>query len=171
MDVRKAFEEGRFLEIADSGEVITAPEERLLLGISLFKVGREIEAEDVFEELSRELVIQAKALYYLALLSRKRGDHDTAQHYLTQYRAFYPDDDEAVDLLESQGEEESFLSAPSIELAREYARQGHYELARDIYVRILESSGGDSLIEKEGRHAEAMFLIKTLQGWIERVNT
>jgi len=169
MNVRKAFEEGRFLEIADSGEVMTTPEDRLILGIALFKVGRENDAAGVFERLSSEIRERAKALYYLTLLSRKRGDYAKAQLYLDQYRVFFPEDDDALELLESGDDEQPLVSVPSLELAREYARQGHYEQARDIYARVLESTGYDPEIAREGRRIENLFLLKTLHGWLERV--
>lgn len=166
VDIRKAFEEGRFLDIAGLADILTSYEERLILGRSLQNLGRDSEAQAVFEELYREIQRRIRALFHLAQIHARQGDHDTARYYLERYRVFYPEDDEAADLMETV--ERPLMMEPSLELARIYSRQGHYAQALDIYAGLLMTSM-DEEVRQEALRTQNLFLIKTLEQWLERL--
>lgn len=168
-EVKQAFDEGRFLEIAQSAGKCILPEDRLMLGISLFKLGRSSDALDVLDALAAEAERLSKAFFYLALLYRRRGDDSTAAACIQKYLAMYPEDDEAHDFLESPDTQESFLREPSLQLAKIYSQQGHYEQALDIYAQVDQTTGLDRDAFREARMVQDMHILKTLQGWIEKV--
>jgi len=169
MDMKRAFDEGRYLQIVQAAEACSSPEDRLMLGISLFKLGRANEALDVLNNVSAQAERLTKALYYLALLYLQRGDVSTAKACLQKYLAFYPHDDEAHDLLESPDAPEVLMKEPSMQLARIYAQQGHYEQALDIYTQVEKMTGLNDDSLKEAQQVQDMYIMKTLQGWLERV--
>lgn len=167
--VKKAFDEGRFLEIVQSAEQCILPEDRLMLGISLFKLGRSHDALDVLDAVAAEAERLTKAFYYLALLYRQRGDDGIATDCIQKYLALYPEDDEAHDFLESPGTAEVFIREPSLQLAKIYSQQGHYEQALDIYAQVDRMAGLDREAFREAQKVQDMHILKTLQGWIEKV--
>jgi len=118
MDIRKAFEQGKFLEIADAAPESRTPEEDLMVGISLFKVGRETDAMAVLSGIIERVRELARAYYYMALMHRGRGDEEAARSCLESYLSFYPDDDEALDLLQEDQDEAPLMNEASPELAR-----------------------------------------------------
>jgi tetratricopeptide (TPR) repeat protein len=172
MDIRTTFEQGAFLEVADAAALAQTPEDRLMVGISLFKVGRETDAMVVFRELADRVRDLARAFYYMALIHRGRGETDAAKSCIDLYLHFYPDDDEALDLFpEEDGEGAEvppLMSEASPELAKIYADQGHYGQALGIYSRLLKGSDPDPQVRIEADRVQAMYLIKTLEGWLER---
>ena len=168
-DVKTAFDEGRYLQIVQAAEGCSSPEDRLMLGISLFKLGKANEALDVLGNVAAQAEHLTKALYYLALIYRQRGDEGIAKACLQKYLAFFPDDDEAHDLIESSGSPQSLMKEPSAQLARIYAQQGHFEQALDIYIQVENMNGLDDDSLKEAHQAQDMYILKTLQGWLERV--
>jgi len=169
MDIRKAFEQGKFLEIADAAPESRTPEEDLMVGISLFKVGRETDAMAVLSGIIERVRELARAYYYMALMHRDRGDGEAARSCLESYLSFYPDDDEALDLLQEDQDEAPLMNEASPELARIYAGQGHYRQALEIYSHLLKTSAGDPQVRREADRVQRMHLIKTLEGWLERM--
>ena len=167
MDIKKAFEEGRFLDIVGSSDFLTSYEERLILGQSLIKLGRDSEALAVFQELYREIEHRIKSLFYLAEIHQRQGDDESARFYLTRYQAFHPDDDEAADLMEAV-QRPSMMMEPSLELARLYGKQGHFSQALDIYSGLLMTSM-DPEVRSEALKIQNLSIIKTLEGWLERL--
>jgi tetratricopeptide (TPR) repeat protein len=170
-DVKIAFEEGRYLQIVQAAEECSSPEDRLMLGISLFKLGRANEALDVLGNVAAQAEHLTKALYYLALIYRQRGDEGIAKACIQKYLAFFPDDDEAHDLIESSDSlsPQSLMKEPSAQLARIYAQQGHFEQALDIYIQVEKMNALDDDSLKEAHQTQDMYILKTLQGWLERV--
>jgi tetratricopeptide (TPR) repeat protein len=168
MDIRTCFEQGKYLEIADAPAQSRTPEEDLMVGISLFKVGRETDAMAVFREISDRVRDLARAFFFMALVHRGRGDFDAARSCIETYLSFYPDDDEALDLLQDEQEEAPLMNEASPELAKIYAGQGHYSQALEIYAQLLKKSGDDPKVRKEADRVQRMYLIKTLEGWLER---
>ncbi|HOJ13473.1 MAG TPA: tetratricopeptide repeat protein [Deltaproteobacteria bacterium] len=169
--VQKAFDEGRYLDVIKAARTRKNPEDKLLAGISLYRLSRFAEARDVLEKVSALTKSLATAEYYLALIHGKEGDDDAYRACLERYLAYHPDDDEARDLLEGDTmlRREEFVTEPSVELARIYAQQGHYEQALDIYSRLAESRGLD---EDARRHASAvqnLYIMKTLEEWLVRL--
>ena len=169
MDFKKAFDEGKFLDIASAGDSAATYQERLLLGISLFKLGRDSEALRIFDEIARDVEHMVKAHYYMARIYSQQGDMESAQECLRKYSCFYPDDDEARDILETPEESKTLLSEPSLGLAKIYAQQGHYEEALDIYARVLKTPGQEPELKKEALHVQDMYILKTLETWLERI--
>jgi len=167
VDIKKAFEEGRFLDIAGSSDFLTSYEERLVLGKSLIKLGRDSEALSVFQELNREIEHRIKSLFYIAEIHQRQGDDETARFYLERYLAFCPDDDEAADLMEAV-QEPPMMMEPSLELARIYGRQGHFSQALDIYGGLIMTSM-DPEVRNEALKVQNLSIIKTLEGWLERL--
>ena len=167
MDIKKAFEEGRFLDIAGSSDFLTSYEERIILGKSLVKLGRDSEALAVFQELYREIEHRITSLFHLAEIHQRMGDDESARFYLERYLAFRPDDDEAADLMDAV-QEGPMMMEPSIELARLYGRQGHYAQALDIYAGLLLTSM-DPEVRNEALKVQNLSIIKTLEGWLERL--
>jgi len=169
VDIKKAFEEGRFLDIVGSADFLTSYEERLILGQSLMKLGRDSEALTVFQEMYREIEHRIKSLYYIAQIHQRSGDEERARFYLTRYLAFRPDDDEAADLMEAV-QETPMMMEPSLELARLYGRQGHFSQALDIYGGLLMTSM-DPEVRDEALKVQNLSIIKTLEGWLERLKS
>jgi len=168
--MNEAFERGDFLAVVESADVAFDPKEKLLVGISLFKLGRLSDAMKVFLEISDIVSDLAKVFYYMALIHKEKGNLDSARFCLEQYTPFYPDDDEALGILDTGQEEQELVSEPSMELARIYAAQGHFEQALDIYRDMLKDSALDPETKKEAHRVQAMHIIKVLDGWLERVN-
>lgn len=167
VDLKQAFEEGRFLDIAGMADYLTSYEERLILGMALEKLGRDSEALTVFQELYREIEHRIRSLFHLARIHDRQGDHESARFYLERYLAFCPEDDEAADLREAV-QERPMLMEPSIELARLYTRQGHYRQALDIYAGLLMTSM-DEETRQEALRTQNLFIIKTLEQWLTRI--
>ena len=171
MDIRKAFEQGAFLEVADAAPDAPSPEDQLMVGISLFKVGRETDAMAVLRTLAGRVSDLARAYYYMALIHRGRGENEAAKSCIDRYLSFYPDDDEALDLFaeeEKDGEAAPLMSEASPELAKIYADQGHYGQALKIYSRLLKNSDPEPQMRREAQRVQTLYLIKTLEGWLER---
>jgi tetratricopeptide (TPR) repeat protein len=168
-NVKIAFEEGRFLDVVRSAKYRRNPEDKLLLGISLFKLGREGEALDVLSKVAGQAEGLIKSFYYLALIYNQKEDVLQAKSYLQKYLAFHPEDDEARDMLEQQEVPERLMKEPSIELAKIYAQQGHYEQALDIYAQVDKTTGLDDSAQKEAGNTQNLFIMKTLNGWLERI--
>lgn len=168
--VQKAFDEGRLLDVVRAAKSRKNPVDKLLSGISLYRLGRFGEALEVLEKVSDETVSLVRGLYYLSLIHRKRGDDDRARVCLERYLAFYPEDDEARDLLEivDAGREELMME-PSVDLARVYAQQGHYEQALDIYTRVDHMGVLDDEARNDALKVQNLFLMKTLEGWLVRL--
>ncbi|HHO75880.1 MAG TPA: tetratricopeptide repeat protein [Deltaproteobacteria bacterium] len=170
MDFEKAFDRGEFLEIASASDRVRTSRERLILGISLFKLGRNSEAMSVLKEIEEEIEHLVKALYYMARIHSRQHEYDAAELALIRYTAFYPDDDEARDILERPDEnEEGMVSEPSAELARIYAQQGHYEEALNIFADLLKTSAQDPELKKEALKVQDRYLLKSLEQWLERL--
>jgi tetratricopeptide (TPR) repeat protein len=169
MDMQEAFDRGDFLTVAGSAQAAITPEEKLLVAISLFKLGKASDAMAFFREISDQVMKLSKVFLYMAQIHRDRGEPETAKFLLERYAHFYPDDDEAQGLLEENEEEPSLVSGTSPELARIYAAQGHFEQALDIYVSLLGSETRDPELEKEARKAQGMHIVKTLEGWLEKL--
>ena len=168
-NVKIAFEEGRFLDVVRAAKYRRNPEDRLLLGISLFKLGREGDALDVLGKVAGQAEGLMKSFYYLALICNQREDVLQAKAHLQKYLAFHPEDDEARDLLEQQEVPEMLMKEPSLELAKIYAQQGHYEQALDIYAQVDKTGGLDDSALQEAGSAQNLFIMKTLHGWLERL--
>lgn len=171
MDIRTAFEQGAFLQIADAAADALTPEDQLMVGISLFKVGRETDAMAVLRALAGRVRELARAFYYIALIHRGRGESEAAKSCIDLYLPFYPDDDEALDLFpeeDSVGEMAPLMSEASPELAQIYADQGHYGQALEIYSRLLKDPDPDPQVRGEAERVQTLYLIKTLEGWLER---
>lgn len=172
MDIRTAFEQGAFLKVADAAADARTPEDQLMAGISLFKVGRQTDAMAALRGLADRVRDLARAFYYMALIHRGRGETDAAKSCIDLYLLFYPDDDEALDLFpeeEGKGSEIApLMNEASPELAKIYADQGHYGQALEIYSRLLKNSGPEPQVRKEAERVQALYLIKTLEGWLER---
>jgi len=169
MDMKKAFEQGLYGEIADNPEGVSSSEDRLMLGIALFKLGRKKQAMQVFNEIASEINTLAKVFYYMGSISRDLRDTEQAGIYLERYLQFYPDDDEAYDLMNEPEHDEGFVDVPTIPLARIYAQQGHYEQALGIYSRLLKETDTDAETRKEAHDVQDRYIIHTLETWLERL--
>jgi len=169
MDFKKAFDEGKFLDIVSAADSAATHQERLMLGISLFKLGRDNEALRIFDEIASDVEQLVKVHYYMALVYSQQGDMESAQQCLKRYTAFYPDDDEAQEILSTPEDKDSLMSEPSVDLAKIYAQQGHYDEALDIYARVLKKPGQEPEIRKEALHVQDMYIMKTLETWLERI--
>ncbi|HOS98810.1 MAG TPA: tetratricopeptide repeat protein [Deltaproteobacteria bacterium] len=168
--VQKAFDEGRFLDVLREAKSRRNPEDKLLAGVSLFRLGRYGEALEVLDRIARQAQSLTRSLYYLALIHRQRGDEETARALLQKYLAVYPEDDEARDTLEgkpSAGGE--LMKEPSLELAKVYAQQGHYEQALDIYAQVNHMGALDEASRQEALGVQNLYLRKTLEGWLMRL--
>ncbi len=168
-NVKSAFEDGRFLDVVRAAKYRRNPEDRLLLGISLLKLGREGDALDVLGKIADQADGLIKSFYYLAIIHNKRGDEALARECLQKYLAFYPDDDEARDLLESHQAPDVLMKEPSLDLAKIYAQQGHYEQALDIYTQVDKMDGLDDECRREAGDVQDLYIMRTLQGWLERL--
>jgi tetratricopeptide (TPR) repeat protein len=168
-NVKKAFDEGRFLDVVRAAKSRRNPEDRLLLGIALFKLGRYGEALDVLERIAGQAHSLAKSFYYLGRIYSRMEDDLHAKSCLQKYLAFYPEDDDARDLLEKPEAPEAMMKEPSVDLAKVYAQQGHYEQAIDIYSQVEKVSGLEDTVRKEAADVQDLFIMKTLQGWLERM--
>lgn len=169
MDMQQAFDRGDFLAVVESADKAGSPEEKLLVGISLFKLGKLSEAMEVLREVSDTARELARAFFFMAQIHMERGETESAQFCIDQYIPFYPDDDEALDILQSGQQLPPLISEPSLELAKLYAAQGHFKEALDIYVDLLKTSMSDPEVRKEARRVQAMYIIKTLEGWLEKM--
>lgn len=168
--VQKAFDEGRLLDVIRAAKTRKNPEDKLLSGISLYKLGRFAEAYEVLEKVSDQAASLVRSLYYLGLIHRKRGDEEMARICLERYLAFYPDDDEAKDYLEHGiADHDELVREPSIELARVYAQQGHYEQALDIYNQVNTMGNLDDAARRDALNVQNLYLMKTLEGWLVRL--
>ncbi|HVN72819.1 MAG TPA: tetratricopeptide repeat protein [Desulfomonilia bacterium] len=168
-NVKKAFDEGRFLDVVRAAKSRKNPEDRLLLGIALFKLGRQGEALDILSNIADLSQTLIKSFYYMALIHLQKQDDVHAKSCLQKYLAFYPDDDEARDLLEKPSASDMLMKEPSLELAKVYAQQGHFEQALDIYTQVDKLAGLDEVARGEAREVQDLFIMKTLQGWLERL--
>lgn len=170
--VQKAFDEGRLLDVVRAARARKNPEDKLLSGIALYRLGRYGEAAGVLEAVSEQAQSLVRSLYYLAMIHRKRGEDDRARVLLERYLSFYPEDDEARDCLEArEAWREEFMMEPSVELARVYAQQGHYEQALDIYSQMDHLGVLDDASRRDARSVENLYLMKTLEGWLVRLKT
>ena len=169
MDFKKAFDDGRFLAIASAGDSAATNEERLIVGISLFKLGRDNEASIIFDQIAKDVEHLVKAHYYMALIYSQQGDMESARQCLDKYMSFYPDDDEAYDMLEAAGDKNPLVNEPSLGLATIYAQQGHYEEALDIYADVLKKSDQEPELKKKALRVQDMYILKTLETWLERM--
>jgi tetratricopeptide (TPR) repeat protein len=169
--VQKAFDEGRFLDVVRAAKTRKNPEDKLLAGISLYRLSRYAEARQVLEKVAEQAKSLAASEYFLALIHDKEGDGEAFKACLERYLAYYPDDDEARDLLEQASctDHEELVTEPSVELAKIYAQQGHYEQALNIYAEVERGAG---LGEEARRHAGAvqnLYIMKTLEEWLVRL--
>jgi tetratricopeptide (TPR) repeat protein len=168
--MRKAFDEGRFQEVVQGRNLCKSHEQRLMLGISLFKLGRTEEAFGILDKVAEKTENLTKVFYYLALIHKGKGEEETSRVYLQKYLAFNPNDDEALDLIDPQeSESESLVKEPSVQLAKVYAQQGHYEQALDIYSQVDKMTGLDDEALKDAHQVENLHVMKTLQGWLEKL--
>jgi tetratricopeptide (TPR) repeat protein len=148
MDMQEAFDRGDFLGIIEAADSAVNPEDKLLVGISMFKLGRLSDAMKVFNGISDLMSELAKAFYYMALIHKERGNMESARYCMSQYTPFYPDDEEALEIIEADRAEPELLSVPSLELAKIYAAQGHFEQALEIYLHLLKDNDGDQEMNK-----------------------
>ena len=169
MNMQEAFDRGDFLSVAEAAPAAATPEEKLLAGVSLLRIGRASEAMECFRELSGLVKTLSKAFLHMARIHRDRGEHETAVFWLERYALFYPDDDEAATLLEERAGEAPLVGDASPELARIYASQGHYGQALDIYASLREKGALEPEEEREARRVQGMHVVKTLEGWLERL--
>ena len=168
--VQRAFDEGRLLDVVRAAKTRKNPEDKLLSGISLYKLGRFSEALEVLDKVSDQAQSLVRALYYLSLIHRKRGDNDRARICLERYLTFYPDDDDAKDHLEAGvADYDELMKEPSVELARVYAQQGHYEQALDIYNQVNHLGVLDDAARRDALNVQNLYLMKTLEGWLVRL--
>ncbi|MCD6570407.1 MAG: tetratricopeptide repeat protein [Deltaproteobacteria bacterium] len=168
MDIKKAFDESRFLDIADAADEIKRVEDRLMLGISLHKLGKAKDALEVFRNIYEHIDSLIRAVFYMGIIHKDLGDMDLATDYIRCYLAFRPDDDEAKDVLSSESTS-GLISEPSLELARLYTKQGHFKEAVDIYAK-LSATSDDPEVKKEAIKTQNMHIIRTLEGWLEVLN-
>lgn len=154
--------------MADAAGEARSPEEELMVGVSLLKVGRETEAVEVLTRVSRRASELARAYYHLAVVHQGRGEIEQARSCLELYLGFYPEDDEALDLLQDGEDGGPMMDETSPMLARLYANQGHYRQALEIYSRILSGPEITPELRREARRVQGMHVVKTLEGWLER---
>ncbi len=169
-DILKAFNEGRYLDVIAASDSLDDPEDRLLLGIACYKMGRMHKAREIFEDISVLVSSLIRAQYYMAMIYQAQGAPEAARACVERYTLFHPDDDEALDLLDQTQPEEALLWEASPELAKLYASQGHYRQALDIYAALVDDSDDGSL-RREALKVQQMHIIKTLESWRERMKT
>lgn len=169
--IQQAFDEGRYLDVIRAARSRKNPEDKLLAGISLYRLGRYAESLDILEKVSLQASNLAKAEYYLALIHRRQGDENAARMRLKCYLAYHPEDDDARDLLERPASlpEEGLVREPSVELAKVYADQGHYTEALDILAEIEKKNGLDEETKRFAERVQNLFLMKTLEEWLVRL--
>lgn len=167
MDIKKAFAEGKYLEIIEAADGIATTREKIILGMSLMKTGDYQQAALILAGIEAQIDEIIDALKQLGVVYAKMGEADLSRRCIERYLAFKPDDDEAMDLLEG-GAEDVLVSGQSIELARIYAAQGLYEQALDIFAS-LEEIKTDAEIRKEATDVQRMFIIRTLEEWLGRL--
>ncbi len=168
MDIKSCFESGDYLEVVGKRSELVSQEDRLMLGISLYKLGRKREALDVLASLEDELEVLAKGLFSLAKLRQELGDPNGARRSVERYLAFYPDDDDALDLFDEAQEVDEFVSEGTPELGMIYAQQGHYEQALDIFAKAIRD-GADESLKVQAVKTQDMYIVKTLESWLERL--
>ena len=127
------------------------------------------EALDILGKVAGQAEGLMKSFYYLALIYNQKEDVLQAKAYLQKYLAFHPEDDEARDMLEQQEVPEMLMKEPSLELAKIYAQQGHYEQALDIYAQVGSITGLDDTALQDAGNAQNLYIMKTLHGWLERL--
>jgi tetratricopeptide (TPR) repeat protein len=169
MNMREAFDRGDFLSVAELAPAARTPDEKLMVAVSLLRLGKTGDAMDYFRELADLVKDLSKAFLYMAQVHRDRNEPETAKFCVERYLIFYPDDDEAYALLHGEEEEAPMVGAASPELARVYASQGHFEQALDIYVELGKAGQLDTETEREARKVQTMHVMKTLEGWLERL--
>jgi tetratricopeptide (TPR) repeat protein len=168
LDIKKAFAEGRYLEIIEASAQISSSQEKILLGMSLMRMGEHQQAAFVLAGLESQIEEMIEALKHLGIVYAKMGESDLSRRCIERYLAFRPDDDEALDYLDGIPET-AFVSEKSVELARLYAAQGHYELSLDIYAGLDELKT-DPEIRLDALDVQRLFIIKTLEEWVGRLN-
>jgi len=169
MNIKQAFHDQQYLEIVNVSDNLTSAQDRLMLGISLFRLGRHDEALCVLNKLSDEAQELVKSLFFMGKIYQQKGDMDAAKQCIQRYLVFYPDDDEAYDVIQAPQDVADMMSMPSKELAQLYAQQGHFEQALDIYANLLKDSP-DENIRDNAIEIQDMFIKRTLEHWLERVH-
>lgn len=164
MALKALYEAGDYLAVA-SAEVASS-EDRLLVASALSRLGRDSEALKHFSQLEDEIGQLVRGLLTEARILIAQENYPAAERLLERYLAFFPDDDEARDLLEGGQEEDVMVAAASPALARIYAQQGHYSQALGIYAQVLPA---DASVRKEAVKTQNLFVVKTLEGWLERL--
>ncbi|OPZ61050.1 MAG: hypothetical protein BWY87_00073 [Deltaproteobacteria bacterium ADurb.Bin510] len=165
MGLKEAFAAGDYLTVAASEPA--GVEDRLLVATALYRLGREREALRQFGAVEESLESLTRGLLIAARLHLDQGDSGAATRLLERYLAFFPDDDEARDLLEGgAAADDALVAAASPELARIYAQQGHYAQALGIYAQVLPQ---DATLRDEALRTQNLFVVKTLEGWLERL--
>ena len=167
MDIKKAFAEGKYLEIIEASTGISTAQEKIILGMSLMKMGEYEHAALILAGIEAQIDEMVDALKHLGIVYAKMGEPDLSRRCIERYIAFRPDDDEALDLLEGVPENE-LVSGQSVELARIYASQGLYEQSLDIFA-ALDEINTDTEIRKEATNVQKLFIIKTLEEWLGRL--
>lgn len=167
VDIKKAFAEGRYLDIIEASSEITTTRDKIILGMSLMKMGEYQQAALILAGIEAQIDEMVDALKHLGTVYAKMGESDLSRRCIERYIAFRPEDDEALDLLEGTPETE-MVSGQSIELARVYAAQGLYEQSLDIFA-ALEEIRTDAGVKKEATDIQKLFIIKTLEEWLGRI--
>jgi tetratricopeptide (TPR) repeat protein len=167
VDIKKAFAEGRYLEIIEASNEISTTRDKIILGMSLMKMGEYQQAALILAGIEAQIDEMVDALKHLGAVYAKMGEADLSRRCIERYIAFRPEDDEALDLLEGVPESE-MVSGQSIELARVYAAQGLYEQSLDIFA-ALDEIRTNAEVKKEATEIQKMFIIKTLEEWLGRL--
>jgi len=168
LDIKNAFVHGRYLEIIEASDQISSNEDKILLGMSLMRMGEHQQAAFVLAGIESQIEEMIEVLKHLGIVYANMGEPDLSKRCIERYLAFRPDDDEALDYLEGIPET-AFVSEKSVELARIYASQGQYEMSLDIYAG-LEELKTDEEIRKDALDVQRLFIIKTLEEWVGRLN-
>jgi tetratricopeptide (TPR) repeat protein len=168
MDVKKAFAEGKYLEIIEASSEILTTQDKIILGMSLMRMGEYEHAAIILAGIEAQIDEMVDALKHLGIVYAKMGETDLSKRCIERYIAFRPEDDEALDLLEGVPENNVLVSGQSVELARIYASQGLYEQSLDIFA-MLDEIKTDAEIRKEAIGVQKLFIIKTLEEWLGRL--
>ncbi|MBN1637209.1 MAG: tetratricopeptide repeat protein [Deltaproteobacteria bacterium] len=168
MNIKQAFHDQKYLEIVNTSDNLISSEDRLMLGISLYRLGRYDEALRVLNKISVEAQELVKSLFFMGKIYQQKGDMDAAKQCIQRYLVFYPDDDEAYDVIQAPQDVADMISMPSKELAQLYAQQGHLEQALDIYANLLKDSP-EANIRDIALETQNIFIERTLEQWLERV--
>jgi tetratricopeptide (TPR) repeat protein len=167
VDIKKAFAEGKYLEIIEASTEISTTQEKIILGMSLMRMGDYEQAALILAGIEAKIDEMIDALKHLGIVYAKMGEPDLSRRCIERYIAFRPEDDEALDLLEGVPENK-LVSGKSVELARIYASQGLYEQSLHIFA-VLDEIRTDSEIRKEAIDVQKLFIIKTLEEWLGRL--